>query len=152
MRSCLHFFAKIDMIVLILVVVFVIQGRYLAVAWGQQVHACAQLLVFALEAFVVVMHFVGAIFIVGLLLVLIFRILVTLFKDVVVFCPMKVAGLEGLVVPIGGTLVILFVIVFVVVVVTVAVVAILWLVVLTVCMIMSIAAIVALVVMPCVVA
>ena len=72
------------------------------------------------------MHFVGALFIKDLLLVLIFRIFVALFEGMVALQPMQVEGLKSLVVTLGGTLVVLLVVEFEVVVVTVAIVMILW--------------------------
>ena len=47
-------------------------------------------LVFALVAFIIVMRFVGALFIIDLLLVLIFGVLETLFEGVLALWPMKV--------------------------------------------------------------
>ncbi len=137
---------------LVLVIFVIVQGQYWAIAWGREVHACARLLVFALVVPVVVMHFVGAIFIVDFLLVLIFRILVTLFESVLTLWHVEVTGLEGLVAALGGTLVVLLVVVLVVAVAaTVAAVAILGLVVSMVRMIAFVAAIFVLIVMPCVI-
>ncbi len=98
------------------------------------------------------MLFVGVHFIVDLLLVLIFGVLVTLFEGALAR-PMKVARLEGLVLALGGTLVVLFVIACVVILATVAVVAILVLVISTLCVIASTATMIfTLIVMLCVIA
>jgi hypothetical protein len=114
MRTYLHFLFEMNMVLLVLIMLFVLWGRSLAVAWGRWIHACTWLFVFASIALVIAVRFVLALLVVGLI-VLILWIFEAFFESVLTLWPVEVTGLEGLVVALGGTLVDLFVVALVVI-------------------------------------
>ena len=100
-RAYFHILIELNMILLFVALFFVLQVQCGAVACRGQI----QLLIFACVALVVVVRFVVAHLVVGIL-VLIFRILEALFEGVLTLRSMDVTGLslEGLIVPLRETL------------------------------------------------
>ncbi len=138
MASCLQFFINVKMITLILLDFAFTQDWCLVLTWDWRIHTSVQLIVVTCVVHIIVVRLALAYFVVDLMRVLIFWVLIALFKGVITLWSVCGAEFECLVTAIGRNLVLLLLLTFVVVGAAIAVVVTLPLVVLLmICLVMS---------------